>query len=480
MSGHDPESALAEYTEEWHGFDIYYTQQWRGTCLEYSCRVRHQGDHAFDLDGRLDVVTWPSRQRERGQKDDIRRLALGRTRAIIDLGSFEQGQTLQRSLDPQRTSDNPKVSDQELRTRLLGVFHAIRRALPRSFDLAEGRVDIDGLCAELDISDNQYLSAISYLLEKHWVDEIRVRLGGTCPQVFITAEGMDKYDSSNKIAPTAEASMFVNYREQDTLSDLETLGFRLKTHFGEEAVFIARGCVELGLDWERRIEVAARVCNVMIVLIGPRWLSITDKDGHRRLGDPQDMLRREIETALERGIPIIPVLVRGAHVPREDDLPNSLKEFSKRQGKHIREGDWERDTAELIEGIEGALGLAPQLVAQIVRDEHGALFYMDNERERHLIRPNDHKTARFLRSPKGEIPVSSEQLQPYHVGDPMEGVLDCELLYVLPGPDIYALLNGKTYYVRIEDLDDWGRNDPREWRRISQEEFESYPVGRRP
>ena len=219
MSERDPERALAEYTENWHGFDVYYTQQRKGTCLEYSCRVRHQGDHAFDLEGRLDVVTWASRQPERGQKDDIRRLALGRTRAIIDLGSFEQGQTLQRSLDPPRTSDNPEISDQELRRRLLGVFHAIRRALPRSFDLAEGRVDIGGLCAELDISDNQYLSAISYLLEKHWVDEIPVRLGGTCPQVFITAEGMDKYDSSNKIAPTAEGSIFVNYREQDTLSD---------------------------------------------------------------------------------------------------------------------------------------------------------------------------------------------------------------------------------------------------------------------
>lgn len=480
MSGRDPESALAEYTENWHGFHIYYTQQWKGTCLEYSCRVRHQGDHTFDLDGRADVVAWVSRHPERRQKDDIRKLALGRTRAIIDLRSFEQGQALQRPLDLPRTSDNAQVSDQELRTRLLGVFHAIRRAVPRSFDLAEGRADTDGLCAELDVSLNQYLSAVSYLLDKGWVDRIRVRLGGNCPQVFITAEGMDEYESSSKIAPTAEASMFMNYREKDTLADLETLGFRLRTHFGQDTVFIARDCVELGSDWEERIQRAARLCKVMLVLIGPKWLTTTDEHGRRRLDDPRDLLRREIEIALQRGIPIIPVLVRGARMPREEDLPDSLKELTKRQGRHIQKGHWEQDTDILVKGVEQALGLTPHLLGQVVRDERGGLFYIDNERERHLIAADEHKTARFLRSPKGEIQVSSEQLELYHLGDPMESVLHCQLLYVEPGPDIYALLNGKTYYVRMEDLDYWGRNDPGRWRRVSQQEFDRYPVGRRP
>lgn len=479
MSEYDTERVFASYHERWHGFDIYYTQDRKGTCLEYSCRVKHQGDHAFDLEGRVDIVSWASKQPGGGQKDDIRELALARARAIIDLRSFVPGQVIERRPQVPRTSDNPQVTDQELRRRLLEVFHAIRRALPRSFNTAEGRVDIDGLCVELEISENQFVSAISYLLEKGWLDRFVDRLDNYS-QVFITGEGMDEYESLDKAVPTAEASIFVNYREKDTLADLETLGFRLRTHFGQDTVFIARGCVELGLDWEQRIERAARLCEVMLVLIGPKWLTIADEDGNRRLDDPGDLLRREIETALERGIPIIPVLVRGAHVPREEDLPDSLSKLRKRQGRPIQEGRWEQDTEELIKGVEQALGLAPHLLRQVVRDEHGALFYIDNERERHPIGADDHNTARFLRSPKGEIQVSSEQLEPYHLGDPMQSVLDCELLYVLPGPHIYAVLNGKTYYVGMNDLDHWGRNDRRQWRHITEQEFESYPVGRTP
>ena len=467
--------ALTElYHEEWHGFDIsYWKDRPKGTCLPCGCRVRKQDKHAFDVNARVDVVTQSSVLQ--GMQD----LTLSRARAIIDLRSFEWGQTLKRALHEPRTSDNPQTSDQDLRRRLLEVFYVIRRALPRSFNTAEGRVDIDGLCVELEISANQYVSAISYLLEKGWLDRFVDRLDNYS-QVFITGEGIDEHESLDRAALTAEASIFVNYREKDTLAELETLGFRLKTHFGEDAVFIARDTIELGAHSEQRIERALRWCNVMLVLIGPKWLTMADEDGRRRLDDPEDLLRREIESAFKRGIPIIPVLVRGAHIPHRKDLPNSLKELRNRQGRHIHEGHWARDTEDLIKGLEETLGLVRHLLDQAVRDELGTVSYIDNDGERHVITPGDHKTARFLSSPKGEMPVSTEQLVLHPVGDPMESVLACELLYVDPGPHIYALLNGKTYYVGENDLNYWGRNHPREWRHVTQQEFESYPVGRGP
>jgi hypothetical protein len=206
MSEHDSERALASYTDKWHGFDIYYTQDRKGTCLGYSCRVKHQGDHAFDLEGRVDIVTWDSKRPAKAEKDDIRKLALARARAIVDLRSFAWGQTLERSLELPRTSDNPQISDQQLRRKLLEVFHVIRRAVPRSFDTANGRVDTDGLCVELEISENQYISAITYLLEKRWLDEIVDRLGGNCPQVFITGEGIDEYERQQSPGERAQAS----------------------------------------------------------------------------------------------------------------------------------------------------------------------------------------------------------------------------------------------------------------------------------
>lgn len=204
MSEYDSERLLASYQERWHGFDIYYTQDRKGTCLGYSCRVKHQGDHAFDLEGTVDVLTWASKQPANLPKDDIRELALARARAIIDLQSFARGQTLQRSPEASRSSDNFEISDQELRRKLLEVFYLIRRALPRSYNTAEGRVDIDGLCMELQISENQYLSAMNYLLEKGWLDRFVSRLDNYS-QVFITGEGIDEYERERSPEQRLEA-----------------------------------------------------------------------------------------------------------------------------------------------------------------------------------------------------------------------------------------------------------------------------------
>ena len=204
MSGHDSESALAEYAEKWHGFDIYYTKQRKGHCLEYSCRVRRQGDHAFDLDGRVDLVSWASKQPGTAARYDIRELALSRARAIIDLQSFAPGKTLHRPPEAPRSAENPQMSDQQLRRKLLQVFYLIRRALPRSFNTAEGRVDTVGLCVELDISENQYVAAISYLLEKGCLKRFLDRLDNYS-QVFITQKGIDEYEAPRSPVDTAEA-----------------------------------------------------------------------------------------------------------------------------------------------------------------------------------------------------------------------------------------------------------------------------------
>ena len=66
----------------------------------------------------------------------------------------------------------------------------------------------------------------------------------------------------------------------------------------------------------------------MLALIGRRWLTITDEDGRRRLDNPSDFVRLEIEAAITRNVRIIPILVDGARMPRADDLhrawPDSL------------------------------------------------------------------------------------------------------------------------------------------------------------
>ena len=74
--------------------------------------------------------------------------------------------------------------------------------------------------------------------------------------------------------------------------------------------------IEPGVDFVEKINEAVGSCDVLIAVIGPQWLTVTDDSGRRRLNDPEDFIRLEIKAALDRGIRVVPVLVGGASMPR--------------------------------------------------------------------------------------------------------------------------------------------------------------------
>ena len=76
-------------------------------------------------------------------------------------------------------------------------------------------------------------------------------------------------------------------------------------------------------------------CDVLLALIGDEWLTVTDEHGRRRLDDPDDFARLELEAALARNIRVIPVLVDGARMPRADELPPSLAPLAGRQALQL-------------------------------------------------------------------------------------------------------------------------------------------------
>jgi hypothetical protein len=88
-------------------------------------------------------------------------------------------------------------------------------------------------------------------------------------------------------------------------------------------------------------------------VIGPNWLNVRDEQGNRRLDNPSDFLRIEIATALQRGIPVIPILLDGAKMPRIDQLPQDLEELSVRNGIDIRHASFPVDMDKLIRGLKG-------------------------------------------------------------------------------------------------------------------------------
>jgi hypothetical protein len=91
----------------------------------------------------------------------------------------------------------------------------------------------------------------------------------------------------------------------------------------------------------------------LLALIGDSWINAATKDGRRRLDNPADFVRLEIESALSRSIPVVPVLLDQATMPSEDELPRSLKPLAYRHAAELRSGrDLRHHIDELIEGLE--------------------------------------------------------------------------------------------------------------------------------
>src|SRR3984957_517102 len=116
-------------------------------------------------------------------------------------------------------------------------------------------------------------------------------------------------------------AIFVSYRRNDSQGEAGRLFDDLVTHFGEQKVFMDVAGIEEGRDFSKAIEESVANCDVLLVIMGPSWLTATNEEGIRRLDDPADFVRKEVAAALRRDIPVIPVLVRCPHMPRVEQLP---------------------------------------------------------------------------------------------------------------------------------------------------------------
>jgi hypothetical protein len=129
--------------------------------------------------------------------------------------------------------------------------------------------------------------------------------------------------------------IFMSYRREETAYPAAWLFDRLASHFGRDQVFKDVDSIELGEDFIEVINTAVESCDVLLALIGDRWLTIADQGGRPRLDNPADFVRLEIEAALARKVRVIPILVDGAGMPRADELPVSLAYLARRQALEL-------------------------------------------------------------------------------------------------------------------------------------------------
>lgn len=146
--------------------------------------------------------------------------------------------------------------------------------------------------------------------------------------------------------------VFISYRRDDSAAYAGRLYDRLTAHFGQDQVFMDIDQIGPGEDFVETIQRTVSASETTVVLIGKGWLSATDADGKRRLDDPDDFVRLEIATALERKIKVVPVLVGGAAMPKTSQLPESLALLARRNAIEISDTRFHSDVNRLIEAIE--------------------------------------------------------------------------------------------------------------------------------
>lgn len=138
--------------------------------------------------------------------------------------------------------------------------------------------------------------------------------------------------------PTARGSrrrplrVFLSYRRSDASGHAGRLYDLLVARYGHQRVFMDIDAIPLGSDFGDAITRAVTSCDV---LIGRGWSDARGADGERRLDDPDDFVRREIESALAQGVAVVPACVQGAEMPRADELPPSLAPLTRRQGVQL-------------------------------------------------------------------------------------------------------------------------------------------------
>jgi TIR domain len=155
--------------------------------------------------------------------------------------------------------------------------------------------------------------------------------------------------------PAASGRIFISYRREETAYPAAWLFDRLADRFGGRQVFKDVDSIQLGDDFVEVITRAVGSCDVLLALIGNEWLTITDEHGRRRLDDPDDFVRLEIEAALTRKVRVIPILVDGSRMPRADELPDSLARLVRRQALELSPARFDSDTGRLMKVLDMTL-----------------------------------------------------------------------------------------------------------------------------
>lgn len=157
--------------------------------------------------------------------------------------------------------------------------------------------------------------------------------------------------------------VFISYRRDDSQGSTARVADRLHQLLGDEIpLFLDIDSIRPGQDFRQVIAHTLTQCDVTLVMVGPRWLEVTDEDGNLRLADPSDLHRLEVESALMSSATVIPVLVEGAAMPSPGELPESIRDLAYLHAAEVSVRRFASDAeylAELIRSVVTPEEVAP-------------------------------------------------------------------------------------------------------------------------
>lgn len=221
------------------------------------------------------------------------------------------------------------------------------------------------------------------------------------------------------------AGIFISYRREDSAGHAGRLYDRLQRDFPGDEVFIDVERIVSGDDFARSIEGTIQKCDVVLVVIGPRWLTAADQYGQRRLDKGDDWVRTEIGAALTRNVRVIPILMDDAALPRAEALPGDLVRLIAFQAHSVHHRTFHQDVDRLVERIREAIGKRRTALANV--HEAGEIRVHPQDSLEYVWVP----PGSFL---MGRVPGDNVEAQRYLVEKPQHPVRLTHGFWITRGP----------------------------------------------
>jgi hypothetical protein len=176
--------------------------------------------------------------------------------------------------------------------------------------------------------------------------------------------------------PKGSGHIFISYRRDDSAGYTRAIYDQLVKRFSKDRIFMDVDAIEPGLPFDEVINHAVGRCEILLAMIGKRWMEQQTGVGPR-INDPQDFVRIEIAAALSRNIRVIPVLLDGAIMPSEEALPEPLRSLARRNAIEVSNSRFNSDVSRLVEAVSKVLGEADAPSSpQVPRSRRSILYWL--------------------------------------------------------------------------------------------------------